>query len=92
MMTDGEIDGFKILHYQSNTMFERNKKMPGSLTGNVCSVAFVKTEAMRAMGIIEGEPEKRWADYRGWLLGFQMRFVAMPFRQYGYGAIYSDNV
>lgn len=95
MMTDGEIDGFKIYTFTGNPKYNvaDGTKMPyGSLTGNVCSVAFVKTEAMRAMGTIEGEPEKRWADYRGWLLGFQMRFVAMPFRQYGYGAIYSDNV
>lgn len=93
MMSDKEIDGFKIYTFTGNARYdaETGTKMPyGAATGQVCSVAFVKTEAMRAMGTIKGEPEKRWADYRGWLLGFQMRFVAMPFRQYGYGAIYSD--
>lgn len=92
MMTDGEIDGFKIYTFTGTPRYnaDTRAKMPyGSLTGQVSSVAFVKSEAMRAMGTIEGEPEKRWADYRGWLLGFQMRFVAMPFRAFGYGAIYS---
>jgi hypothetical protein len=93
MMTDKEIDGFKIYTFTGNPRYKASDgtKMPyGSATGQICSIAFVKTEAMRAMGTIEGEPEKRWADYRGWLLGFQMRFVALPFRAYGYGAIFSD--
>lgn len=92
MLTDKEIDGFKIYTFTGNPKYNATTgaKMPyGSAVGAVCSVAFVKSEAMRAMGTIEGEPEKRWADYRGWLLGFQMRFVAMPFRSFGYGAIYS---
>jgi hypothetical protein len=95
MMTDGEIDGFKIYTFTGNPKYNVTSgvKMPyGSATGSVSSVAFVTSEVMRAMGTIEGEPEKRWADYRGWLLGFQMRFVAMPFRAYGTGAIYSAPV
>lgn len=92
MMANKVIDGFKIYVYTGNPKYDAatGAKMPyGSATGAVCSVAFVGSEAMRAMGDIEGEPEKRWADYRGWLLGFQMRFVAIPFRKFGYGAIYS---
>lgn len=92
MMSDKEIDGFKIYTFTGNPKYDEGTgvKMPyGSATGSVASVAFVKSEVMRAMGTIEGEPEKRWADYRGWLLGFQMRFVAMPFRSFGVGAIYS---
>lgn len=94
MMTDKEIDGFRIFNFTGNPKYDPSTgtKMPyGSATGNPASVAIVTTEAMRAMGDIEGEPEKRWADYRGWLLGFQMRFVALPFRKFGYGAVYSDN-
>ncbi|MFV0397947.1 MAG: hypothetical protein ACK5JU_08015 [Bacteroidales bacterium] len=93
MMTDKEIDGFKVYTFTGNPKYDPTdgSKLPyGSATGNDSSVAFVKTAAMRAMGTIEGEPEKRWSDYRGWLLGFQLRFVALPFRTYGYGAIYSD--
>jgi hypothetical protein len=95
MMSDGTIDGFKIYTFTGNPKYNPangTKNAYGALTGNVSSVAFVKTEAMRAMGTIEGEPESRWADYRGWLLGFQMRFVALPFRAFGYGAIFSDNM
>ncbi len=94
MMADKKLDGFKIYTYTGNPKYDAatGEKMPyGSATGAVSSVAFVGSEAMRAMGDIEGEPEKRWADYRGWLLGFQMRFVAIPFRKFGYGAVYSGN-
>lgn len=94
MMADKEIDGFKIYTFTGNPKYNPadGTKMPyGSAIGNPSSVAIVTSEAMRAMGDIEGEPEKRWADYRGWLLGFQMRFVALPFRAFGYGAVYSDN-
>ena len=93
MMTDKEIDGFRIYTFTGNPKYNpaTGAKMPaGSATGNPSSIAIVTSEAMRAMGTIEGEPEKRWADYRGWLLGFQMRFVALPFRAFGYGAVYSD--
>ena len=92
MMSDGQIDTFKIYTFTGNPRYNvaDGTKMPyGSATGAVTSIAFVKSEVMRAMGTIEGEPEKRWADYRGWLLGFQMRFVALPFRAYGTAAIYS---
>lgn len=94
MMTDKEIDGFKIYTFTGTPRYDvagGTKKPYGAADGNPSSVAIVTSEAMRAMGTIEGEPEKRWADYRGWLLGFQMRFVAMPFRAFGYGAVYSDN-
>lgn len=94
MIVDGKIDGFKIYTFTGTPKYDPltfKKLAYGAANGNVSSVAIVTSEAMRAMGTIEGEPEKRWADYRGWLLGFQMRFVAMPFRAYGYGAIYSDN-
>ena len=95
MMTDRSIDGFKIYMWTGNPKnnVATGQKMPyGSATGNDCSIAFVNSEVMRCMGTVEGEPEKRWADYRGWLLGFQLRFVAMPFRQFGTAAIYSDNI
>lgn len=94
MMTDNNIDGFKIYTFTGNPKYNpaTGAKNPyGAVAGNPSSVAIVTSEAMRAMGTIEGEPEKRWADYRGWLLGFQMRFVALPFRAFGYGSIYSDN-
>jgi len=95
MLTDNRVDTFKIYTFTGNPRYNvtTGAKMPyGSATGAVASIAFVNSEVMRAMGTIEGQPEQRWADYRGWLLGFQMRFVAMPFRNYGTAAIYTDAI
>lgn len=95
LMVDGKLDGFKVYMYTGNPRYnvETGEKLPyGAATGADTSVAFVNSEVMRAMGDIEGGPEARWADYRGVLIGFQMRFVAMPFRKFGVGAIYSDKV
>jgi hypothetical protein len=94
MMEKGILAGFKVYSVTGNPTYSDlgAKNAYGSVTGNVSSIAFCKSECMRAMGTIEGEPEKRWADYRGWLLGFQMRFVAQPFRSKGIAAIYSTPV
>lgn len=91
IMETGQVAGFKVYTFNGNPTYTAagKKNAYGTLTGQPSSVAFLNTEVMRAMGDIEGEPEKRWADYRGWLLGFQMRFVAMPFRSKGIAAIYS---
>lgn len=93
IMTTGTIAGFKVYTFTGNPTYSTSgsKKSYGDFTGQPSSIAFVNSEVMRCMGSIEGEPEKRWADYRGWLLGFQMRFVAMPFRRKGIAAIYSKN-
>lgn len=93
IMTTGTIAGFKVYTFTGNPTYSTSgsKKPYGDFTGQPSSIAFVNSEVMRCMGSIEGEPEKRWADYRGWLLGFQMRFVAMPFRSKGIAAIYSKN-
>lgn len=95
LMVDKKLDGFTVYMYTGNPKYNAatGAKMPyGSATGADASVAFVSSEVMRAMGTIEGEPERNWAQYRGWLIGFQMRFVAMPFRKFGTGAIYTANV
>ncbi len=91
VMDSGKLAGFKVYTFSGNPTYTTGgaKNTYGTLTGQPSSIAFLNSEVMRAMGDIEGEPEKRWADYRGWLLGFQMRFVAMPFRSKGIAAIYS---
>jgi hypothetical protein len=94
LIEDNTIDGFKIYTFTGNPTYTiasgvATKNAYGTVTGKPSSIAFAKSEVMRAMGSIEGEPEKRWADYRGWLLGFQMRFVAQPFRALGYGSLVS---
>ena len=82
IMTTGQVAGFKVYVTNHGVQYNNSgvKQAYGTTNAQPCSFAFCKDEVMRAMGTIEGEPEKRWADYRGWLLGFQMRFVAMPFR------------
>lgn len=93
IMQDKEVYGFKIYTFTRNPLYDpaTGKKQPyGAAAGKPSSIAFVKTEVMRAMGDMKGEPEYNWALYRGWILGFQLRFVAMPFRAYGISAIYSD--
>jgi hypothetical protein len=91
IMTTGQVAGFKVYTFNGNPNYSTAGVKAGYGTTNAqpASIAFLKSEVMRAMGTIEGEPEKRWADYRGWLLGFQLRFVAMPFRNQGIAAIYS---
>lgn len=94
MMTTGNLAGFKVYTFNGTPTYSLSnnvmtKNAFGATTGQPSSIAFCKSEVMRAMGTIEGEPEKRWADYRGWLLGFQLRFVAMPFRNKGIASIYS---
>jgi hypothetical protein len=99
MMTTGVLAGFKVYVFNGNPTYTPEvtgssaapaaKNAFGVTTGAPSSIAFYKGEVMRAMGTISGEPERRWADYRGWLLGFQMRFVAQPFRNKGIAAIYS---
>lgn len=91
IMTTGQVAGFKVYTFNGNPNYSTAgvKADYGTTNAQPASIAFLKSEVMRAMGTIEGEPEKRWADYRGWLLGFQLRFVAMPFRNQGIAAIYS---
>ena len=93
IMTTGQVAGFKVYVTNHGVQYSTSgtKQAYGTTNAQPCSFAFCKEEVMRAMGTIDGEPEKRWADYRGWLLGFQMRFVAMPFRNKGIAAIYSKN-
>lgn len=92
IMLTGRVAGFKVYTFSGNPTYNGTtgeKNAYGTLTGQPSSIFFLNSEVMRAMGTIEGEPEKRWADYRGWLLGLQMRFVAQPFRNKAIGAIYT---
>ena len=93
IITTGKIAGFKVYTFSDNPQYNTSgeKQAYGTTNAQPTSIAFVNDEVMRAMGSIEGEPEKRWADYRGWLIGFQMRFVAMPITGRGIAAIYSAN-
>ncbi len=94
MMGTGKLAGFKVYTFNGNPYYTEGgtKKAFATVSGQCSSIAFCKSEVMRAMGTIEGEPDKRWADYRGWLLGFQMRFIAMPMRNKGIAALVDKKI
>ena len=89
MMQSGKIAGFDVYVYSETPFYTAAgaKSAATATSGKMSSVAFCTSETMRAMGDVEGEPEKRWAEYRGWIFGAQVRFVAQPIRALGYGAI-----
>ncbi|MDL2290393.1 hypothetical protein LJB95_03215, partial [Paludibacteraceae bacterium OttesenSCG-928-F17] len=94
VMTSGKLGTFKIYSFSDNALYDpaTGEKQPkGALTGNESSFAFIKSRTLRCMGDVHGEPERHWAKERGWLIGFQMRFIALPLQSKGFGAIYSDN-
>ena len=90
LMTTRMLYGFKVYVSNINATYSTSgvKNAADSL-GQSSSFAFYKPEVMRCMGDVKGEPESRWADYRGWLLGMQLRFAAIPIRKKGIAAIYS---
>ncbi|MBQ7530844.1 MAG: hypothetical protein IJT12_03990 [Paludibacteraceae bacterium] len=92
MMETGKIAGFDIYVCNQTPFYSivssvLTKSAATATTGLQSSVAFCAGETMRALGDIKGEPEERWADYRGWIFGAQVRFVGQPLRALGYGAI-----
>lgn len=95
VMERGMIAGFKIYIFTENALYDpatKQKQPKGALTGNESSFFFCAAQVMRSMGDKVAKAEERFADYRGWLLGAQIRFVALPFRSKGFGVIYSANV
>lgn len=94
MMQSGKVAGFEV-YVDSRTPFYTtagNKSAATATSGQQSSIAFVASETMRAMGDIKGEPEERWSDYRGWVFGAQIRFVAQALRSKGIGAVIDAKV
>lgn len=91
IMTTGTLAGFKVLTSTGLPTYTTLTKdaVGASTPGKVASIAFCKGEVMRAKGDVKVDAEERWADYRGWLIGAQMRFVALPIRGLGIAAIVS---
>lgn len=91
--------GFNMLEFTKNPMYNAatNVKIPfGAIPENVTatfsSFAFVSDEVMKADGSVgmyarENDPEERAT-----IVGFDKRFVALPIRNKGIGAIVSANV
>lgn len=100
--TDGQpkrFAGFNMLEFTKNPMYdaETNVKIPfgaipEGVTATFSSFAFVSDEVMKADGSVgmyarENDPEERAT-----IVGFDKRFVALPIRNKGIGAIVSANV
>lgn len=83
LVQNGHIFGFKIYNANCMPMYnaEGTKQAMGTLTGQPSSLVFHKDLVMRAMGDVDARVEERWADYRGWLIGAQMRFAALPMKE-----------
>lgn len=93
MMITGQVAGFKVYVSNSNPYYSTSGAKSDYEVTNTqpASIFFAKGEVMRAIGDIACKPEERWADYRGYAIGAQARFAALPIRDLGIGAIWSKN-
>lgn len=86
--------GFKVYVYSDTPKYDKTNgtKLPyGASSANetISSVTFVNSEVMKAMGTIEMFAIQNDPQVRGDIIGFQMRFIAMPKRNKCIGAIYT---
>lgn len=90
--------GFNMLAFTKNPMYNNNtgQKIPfGSvLTGDAVfsSFAFSSEEVMKADGTINLYERKDDPELRGTVIGFDKRFIALPIRNKGIGAIVSTKI
>jgi hypothetical protein len=89
----GGIYGFTPYIYNSGHLYT-SSNVPDTLGGAyaagdkyVRAIGYINTEVFRAMGSVDVRAEDRWADYRGWLVGAQMRFLAGTIADRGIGVI-----
>lgn len=89
--------GFNILQYSKPPVYELKngvfEKVPfGTHTSskNFCSFSFLSTEVMKADGGMYMYLRQNDPVERGSIVGFDKRFVALPMRNKGIGAIVSD--
>jgi hypothetical protein len=87
------IYGFKPYIYNSGHLYT-SSNVPDTLGGAynagdkwVRAIAFINSEVFRAMGSVVVRAEDRWADYRGWLIGAQLRFLAGTIADRGVGVL-----
>jgi len=86
--------GFNILKYSDNPRYNPAtlvKSAFGSLTGRKCSFSFHKKEVMKADGTVKLFSKIDDPEQRATIIGYQKRFIALPLRNKGVGAIVSDN-
>lgn len=89
---------FNILAYSQNakynieTLEKKSFGAVGAVTDTYSSFAFVGGEVMKADGTIEMFERLKDPEYRGDIVGFGKRFLAMPIRNKGISAIVADKV
>ncbi len=90
--------GFNILEFTKNPVFDNTtgvKKAFGAVaTGNdvFSSFAFCSEEVMKADGTVKMFERLNDPELRGTVVGFDKRFIALPIRNKGIGAIISTKV
>lgn len=90
--------GFNILEFTKNPIYNVNtmsKKPFGAVaesTDTFCSFAFSGDEVMRADGTMEMYERINDPELRGTVIGFDKRFIALPIRNKGIGAIVSSKI
>lgn len=91
--------GFNILEFTKNPTYNattKAKKPFGAIadpaTDTFCSFAFSSDEVMRADGTMKMYERANDPELRGTVIGFDKRFIAMPIRNKGVGAIISAKV
>lgn len=94
-MKDGKIGNFQVYTYPHLPLFDTTtgkKQTFGSAKGEnsaMASIAWIKTEVMRATGDTDVFHREKDPEARGDILGYQQRFTALPLRNKYIGAIYS---
>lgn len=94
-----ELFGFKTYSFSKTPVYNKSTGAKAALgaaaaptTDTISSVAFLKTEVMKAIGTVEMFATLKDPANKGDIINFQMRFSALPLRSKGLGAIYSAAV
>jgi hypothetical protein len=90
--------GFNILEFNNNPTYNSDtlvKKAFGAVvapTDSFCTFAFSSDEVMKADGSVQMYERLNDPELRGTVVGFDKRFIALPIRNKGIGAIVAKKV
>ncbi|MEG1937110.1 MAG: hypothetical protein RR132_06155, partial [Rikenellaceae bacterium] len=98
VLKDNKLGAFVVYNYSNMPTFSATTKekeafaaakSPASMP---TSIAWQKSEVMRCNGEVQAFITENDPQYRGDLIGFQKRFIALSLRNFGIAAIYSAKV
>lgn len=96
VLAGGDLFGFKTFRTSVTPIFNKTTGVKAAFgaaaapsTDTVSSFAYLPMEVMKADGSIDVFARYKDPEQRGDLLGFQKRFIALPLRGKGLGAVYS---